>query len=150
VTSFIASGTDTPILSASICHAGIPASVSCIISSADAFPFAWIWPSAVVTRSIVSALPPSAGDRVADRGQRRDHLLRREAHRQQPLRRLDQVGELERRLRRELLQVVEERLRLLPGAEHRRERDASPRPRRRARLATRRPAVFAVMLELLT
>ena len=56
---FMASGTVTPMASASIFQAGIPDSASCIISSAETLPFAIIWPRARVTRSIISPLPPS-------------------------------------------------------------------------------------------
>ncbi len=53
-------GTVVPISSASISHAGIPASVSCLISSPDNFPFARIWPRASVTLSIPSLPIPKA------------------------------------------------------------------------------------------
>ena len=59
LTMSITSGTLLPILSASICHAGIPASVSCSISSDWIRLLAAIWPRAKVTRSIPSAPRPT-------------------------------------------------------------------------------------------
>ena len=59
LTISMAFGTDTPILSANICHAGIPASVNCSISSLCTFALAAIWPNASVTRSTPSLPRPT-------------------------------------------------------------------------------------------
>ena len=58
-TMLMASGTDTPIWSASIFQAGIPVSVSCIISPAWTLDLAAIWPKARVIRLMPSAPSPT-------------------------------------------------------------------------------------------
>ena len=56
---FMAVGISFPMASARNFHAGTPASASCIISSADTFPLACIWPIALVKRLMPSSPMPS-------------------------------------------------------------------------------------------
>ena len=60
VTACMAPAVSVPMASARYSHAGMPASVSWSISSADTLPRVCIWPSARVTDSMPACPVPSA------------------------------------------------------------------------------------------